>query len=216
MKKLVYVVYGLLIPGFAAAEDPIAAAATPVAQASVAVRVGGLDFQVVGPTRRLAPKEKTGPGPLIETIIPLALRVTNRTDKAVALELGSAASVCLKDAAGKELPLFSGQDGTAALPPPLVVAPGKSGDIPRTGRLRRDRDEAPLRVWGADETGFFWDYKNLKPGRYSVEIRYENAARATTSTAGPSAAPMWTGKAVTKPLAVEIVDRPMAANAPQK
>jgi hypothetical protein len=211
VKKLVFVALGLLTPGLAAADDAAAVAPKEPTQASAAVRVGGLDFQVVGPARWLAPQKKTGPHAMNDTIIPLALRITNRTDKAVALELGTTVYVCLKDAAGKELPVFGGQDGEAALPPPLVVAPGNSGDIPRPGylSLRREQDGGPLRLWGADETGFFWDYKNLKPGRYSVEIRYENAAKKTASV-GSSGAPLWTGKAVTKPLAVEIVDQPTA------
>ena len=91
-----------MIPGLAAGEESRAAVpASPVAQASAAVRVSGLDFQIVGPTRWLAPQKTTGPYASNDTIVPLALRVTNRTDKAVALELGTSIGVCLKDAAGK-------------------------------------------------------------------------------------------------------------------
>ena len=202
-KVVLLVACGLLIPGIGEADGPAAAAPQEPTQATEAVRVGGMDFQVVGPTRWLAPQKRTGPNAMNDTIIPLALRVTNRTDKAISLILGATVFVCLKDAAGKELPVFGGQDGEAALPPPLVVAPGKSSDIDRHGylSLRPERDGGPLRLWGADETGFFWDYKNLKPGKYSVEIRYENAA-------GTTAQPTWTGKVVTKPMEVEIVAQP--------
>ena len=206
-KVVLFVACGLLIPAIAEADGPAAATAPKEAmQASKAVRVGGLDFQVVGPARWLAPQQKAGPG-IPESIIPLALRVTNHNDRAANLWLPGCVHVCLKDAAGKELPVFGGMDGTAASPPPVLIAPGKSPDIPRNGRLHRERDSDSLVFWGADEDGFFWEFHKLKPGHYSVEIRYENTRDEIRLGNKSPITVLWVGKAVTNPLAIEIVDQ---------
>ncbi len=205
---------GLLIARLAAADGPSATTPKEATQASKAVRVGGLDFQVVAATRWLVPpREKVKLG-IPTTTISLALRVTNHNDRAANLWLPGCVHVCLKDAAGKELPVFGGADGRAASPPPVLIAPDKSADISRDGRLHRERDSDALVFWGADEDGFFWEFHNLKPGRYSVEIRYENTRDEIRLGNKSPITVLWVGKATTKPLAVEIVDQPAAANGP--
>ncbi len=154
-------------------------------KASQPVQVNGVEFQVVA-QRVWTLNDGTS--------IPLALKITNRTDKALQFNLFDTVSVIFKDASGKQLKIDGGRD-RSAMPAPLLVEKGQSGTIDRTAKL--ERKDKGYRLTGPDGAGGIWWFDDLKAGTYSVSIGYEN----TQALAG------WVGKVVTKELAVEIVEK---------
>ncbi len=183
----------------APATQPSTQRATGDIKESEAVRVNGLDFQIVAPVVWMMPVEKE------ETPIPLVLKVTNHTDKAVTLNLFDTITISMKDAAGKELRIDGGRDGTTPCPP-LIVEKGQNGTVDRSAKLQPlDGKLGQFRLIGSDGAGGIWYFDGLKPGKYTISMAYEN------TKAGPEDAPNWVGKATTKELTVEITDKSAAS-----
>ncbi len=169
------------------------------------VQEGGVDFQIVTPAVWLLDEGAS---------IPLALKITNRTDKALQFNLLHTVTVRMKDAAGKELRIDSGRKATT-VPAPLLVGKGQSGSIGRGGVFKAT--DTGFRLTGLEETGGFWYFEGLKPGKYTVSIAYASpqavvAAFIKNNTVGND--PFWIGEIVTKWLTVEILEKPVGTTQP--
>ena len=200
MNKLAWIAFLLLlISGFTAIQ-------AQTTRTTEAVTVNGLEFQVVGVTTWTIPDGKT------RTSIPLALKVTNKSDNDFHLEHYGNVLVSMKDAAGNDIPCGGGADGLMAAQPPLLIAKGQSVSIDRTASLGPDpQHKGAWQLLGGNETRAWWEFDNLNPGKYTP-LCYVNEKNNQTERGDP-AAPIWTGKAVTKELAVEIV-QPAAKDKP--
>lgn len=164
------------------------------------VQAGDADFQIVAPAVWVRLKE---------TAIPLALKITNRADKARQFNLYDTVTICIKDANGHELPLGGGRRETLQ-PRPLLVEKDQSGTIDREAQLKQ-QDKA-FRLTGSDGAGGVWWFDGLKAGKYTVSIAYESTQAAADNLVKNGKAddgPFWIGKVVTKELAIEIVDEPV-------
>ena len=174
------------------------AATQPALKESEAVQVNGLDFQLVAQVVWVTPAEKQ------ETTVPLKLKVTNQTDKAVTLNFVDTLTVELKDADGKALRIEGGLRDHAFDRPLVTVDKGQSFTEDRTARLQPLVNKpGQFRLIGPDGVGSHWYFDGLKPGKYTLCIGYENK-NATN----------WVGKATTEELAIEVTDKP-ALQAPR-
>lgn len=178
-----------------AAGDPSAKPAAPVQEG---FRVNGLSFEVLAPAVVLTPEDAK------PTPVSLSLKVTNGTDAPVTLNVFDTITIHMNDAAGKELRIDGGRDGTRKVPP-VVVEKGKSVTVERNAELKLlDGKPGQYRLIGSDGAGGIWYFDGLKVGTYSLAMVYEN------SLASPKDAPYWVGKASTKEATVEISDKPSA------
>ncbi len=185
----------------------------PTPQASKPVRVNGAEFQVIAPLIWRIPMSEQP-----TTFIPLELRVSNHSDKALQLNLGDC--VHLKDAVGNELSIQ--RDGDSDFPfKPVVVAKTKSARIDRHATLSVGATEGTFRLSGADGLAGVWFFDDLLPGQYTLFMTYENTAEASEQTVkayGPLATdpkdvPFWSGKVTTEELTIEITDTTVLAAA---
>lgn len=199
MRYISLVVFlGVTLNSMALAETPVT---QPALKETDPVRVNGLDFQLVASVVWVTPAEKH------ETTIPLKLKVTNQTDKAVQLDLFDTLNIQMKDAEGTELRMVATRDRSFR-PNPLTVDKGQIGTIDRTAKLQPlDEKLGQVRLVGSDGAGGIWYFDGLKPGKHTVRITYQNAE------AGTKDVPIWVGKATTNELTVEIADT-QAPNTP--
>lgn len=65
----------------------------------------------------------------------------------------------------------------------------------------------------SDGAGGSWWFEGLQAGRYALSIVYENTLASDIKTAGPA---LWTGKATTKEIAIEILQAPPASTQPAR
>ncbi len=179
------------------------AATQPGVKESEAVRVNGLDFQIVAPMIWIIPAEKQA------TAIPLALKVTNHTEKDVRLSLMDTIDINLKDAAGNYVGRSGARDDTKS-PAPLLIGKGQSASVTENAKLvHAGGKPGTVSLTYQDDTGTVWYYDDLRPGKYTLSASYAN--EGLDKDAGP---PLWVGKATTKELAIEISDRvPATASA---
>lgn len=213
-KANLFLAIGIILAGinYARAAGPATQPTTqPALQESAAVRVNGLDFQIVTPAVWVPPAPKK------VTTIPLQLKVTNHTGKPVQLDLFDKLMIQMHDASGKEVPIDGGRNGTCPCPP-LIIAKEQSGTVDRTAKLKPSSNHpGSFRLIGSDGAGGIWYFDGLAAGKYTIRMTYENDPEAphhaTAQAAGADAPPVWVGKAVTKDLAVEIAD-PKSAHQP--
>jgi hypothetical protein len=211
----------LLIQGFAWADAPATQSATqPALKETEAVRVNGLDFQVVTPEVWLTPAEKK------ETTIPLKLKITNQTGNAVGLVLNlfDTINISLKDSAGNVMPIGDRRNATSPCPP-MLLAQNQSDIVDRTAQLQPMADKpGQFCLTGSDGAGGVWSCNGLKPGRYTLSMTYDK------TQSGPKVrreVPVgtglgveekdtsdWVGKATTKELTIEITDKPPVSSKP--
>lgn len=188
-----------------------AAAAKPALTVSDAIRVNGLDFQIVGVPFWPTPAAGTG------SKIPLVLKLTNHTDGAVQVNMSDTIHVRMKDAAGKEVASRWIERGTIETPRPLLLAKGKSATIDHASTLYPDSQrEGLLELDCPPVSGGTLCFNGLKPGSYSVYFTCENKEKLPAGIkpiVDPQQAPFWIGKAVSKELAVTIADRPAGPKA---
>ena len=106
----------------------------PTTRASQAVVVNGLDFQTVGVATWNTPTDQT------PTPIPLALKITNQSDKDCRLVIYGNVQITLKDDAGNELHL----NRLGAMP--LAALGCRSCYLPaKTGLWTSPRNSVPIR-----------------------------------------------------------------------
>lgn len=192
------------------ASKPAASQPTNSPRDSQPVQVNGVDFQIVARTVWVLPDGNA------VTSIPLALKITNHSDKALQFDLCDTVSVHVRDASGKELNILVrlADQLKDQLIRPLLVDKGQSVTIDRTAKLKLEGKAYDLS--GPDGAGGVWSFVDLKPGRCTVSFAYEStqaAADILKKTLPLGNDPFWIGKVTTKDLAVEILDRPVNANA---
>jgi uncharacterized protein (TIGR03067 family) len=165
---------------------------------SRAVRVDGLEFVALSPVG-VAPAPVGG----IRTQVELGLRVTNVSDKPVALGTFDVIRPRLHTADGKELRMDGGRDGLPKDTPPALLAAGASWTWKAQAKLQWMNDRSSLRLYGSDRRGLaeFWSFSPLKPGMYQLAIEYTNRNPKQDDTA------LWVGTATTKEVEFEIEPR---------
>jgi RNA polymerase sigma factor (sigma-70 family) len=165
---------------------------------SKAVRVEGLEFVALAPVG-ISPAPVGG----IRDQIDLGLRVTNVSDKPVALCTSDVIEPRLVTADGKEVRLDRGRDGEPRPLPPAMLAPGASWTWQAQANLCWAKDATTLRLYGPDGRGVagFWSFAPLKEGKYRLAIEYANSNPKQDDVS------LWVGKATTEEVAFEIVPR---------
>jgi hypothetical protein len=161
-----------------------------------------------------APPTWTLPAPGAKTRIELGLKVTNNSDKPIQFNVFDTISISLKDANGKEARARFMRDSTF-VPPALTINKGDAALVFRDATL----DGATLS--GQDGSGGVWTIDGVKPGTYTLLIRYacdEKAwaplkNRRATAVVDPKAVPFYVGTATTKDLAIEVTPPAPAAAA---
>ena len=179
----------------------------PIAAATDPVRENGIEFQAVVQARWPIPAAGE------KTEIQLGLKVTNRTEKVVQINLFDTVQIVLKDATGRSLPIQGGRDRTT-YPDPRILAPAEAGTIARNASLEWLKNGDGLRIIGRDGTGGIWYIDGLKAGKYALSFEYENTeqmVRDLPNRPAPhaidlKAGPYWYGKVKTKEAEVEIVE----------
>lgn len=187
------------------ASGPAASQPTTSPRESEPVQQNGVDFQVV--TQRVWVLDGGTP-------VPLALKITNRTDKALQFNHYDAVIVHIKDAAGKELEMSRWRRAIAT-GKPLLVETDQSGTIAPTATLKRT--DRGFGLHGSDGAGGGWLIDGFKAGTYSISIAYANtqeAADRLKKTIPVGDDPFWIGKVTTKELTVEVVEKPVATTQP--
>jgi RNA polymerase sigma factor (sigma-70 family) len=158
---------------------------------SKAVRAGGVDFQAMVQGKIIAP----APGGT--EAVDLGLRITNHGDKPLVFSLFFTVQPILRSADGK---MFgrgkrSHQGGFR-----INVEKRESETFYRRARLEWRKD-GTLRLVAVDGVGLVWWFDGVKPGKYWLSYKYENA---TPSEGGQ---PLWVGSATTQEAAFEILPR---------
>jgi uncharacterized protein (TIGR03067 family) len=157
---------------------------------SEAVRVQGLSFVA------LVPKGVSRLGE-----VDLGLRVTNVSDKPVALSVNDVISIRLVSLAGERTGMNRGRDGLPRPKPPVMLQPGDSWRWRSGARLvRAGGDRSTIQLEGPDGRGVagFWWFAAMKEGKYRLSIEYAN------SNARQGEVALWVGKATTKEVEFEI------------
>jgi hypothetical protein len=165
---------------------------------STAVRVEGLSFVVAAPERISVPPV----GGLYN--IDFELRVTNVSDKPLALRTFDVIRPRLYTADGKELGMEVGRNGTPRPWSPELLAPGASWKwFQHQVLLGWTKDRATLRLAGPDGRGVAgsWSFTTLKEGKYRLAIEYSNSDPKQGDVS------LWVGKATTNEVQFEIVPR---------
>jgi RNA polymerase sigma factor (sigma-70 family) len=165
---------------------------------SKAVRVDGLEFVALAPVG-------VGPAPVggIRDRTDLALRVTNVSDKPLALGTFDVIRPRLYTADGKELRMDGGRDGLPKATPPAMLAPGASWTWRAEANLRWMKDRNTLQLDGPDGRGVagFWSFPVGKEGKFRFAVEYAN------SNAKQGDVALWVGKGTTEQVDFEIVFR---------
>jgi RNA polymerase sigma-70 factor (ECF subfamily) len=164
---------------------------------SEAVRVEGLSFVALAPKRTLTPLAGG------TRDLDLGLRVTNVSDKPLALSGFDVIRPRLYAAGGKELEMNSGRNGLPRPPAPAVLAPGASWTWRPEARLEwAAGDISILLLRGPDGRGVdgSWWF-TVKEGKYRLAVEYAN------SNARQNDVSLWVGRATTKEVEFEIVTR---------
>jgi RNA polymerase sigma factor (sigma-70 family) len=165
---------------------------------SKAVRVDGLEFVALAPVG-VAPAPVGG----IRDQIDLGLRVTNVSDKPLALSTFDVIRPRLYTADGKELRMDGGRDGQPRPTPPAILAAGASWTWRAQANLRWMKDRNTLMLDGPDGHGVagFWSFSPLKEGKYRFAVEHANSNARQDDVA------LWVGKAATEKVDFEIVFR---------
>jgi hypothetical protein len=180
----------------------LAPAASAAAEAPPAT---GVTFEAVAPERWVTPARGQ------DAKFDLGLRITNSTAKDLAFSLFDTVRPVLATAAGKELPLDGGRDGTR-IPKPLIVKAGQTGTAVYPGTFSLPANKKHPRIVVNDQTGGVWVYHDLAPGAYTLAFEYRNDApaagkmpRSASQAAGlPPDTTVWTGRASTAPIKVVV------------
>jgi RNA polymerase sigma factor (sigma-70 family) len=168
------------------------------------VRVGGLEFVTLAPKRVHAPKVGA------TSDFDLGLRVTNVTDKPIALRSFDVIRPQLYAVSGKRVArvgLDMGRDGTPKPTPPAMLEPGASWTWEPKATLSWSNDRAALRLSGPDGRGVpgFWMFGPLSITEGFLGFRYRLAVEYANDSAKQGDVALWTGKATTAEVEFEIL-----------
>jgi RNA polymerase sigma factor (sigma-70 family) len=155
------------------------------------VRVGGVDFQAVAHGKIIAP----APGGT--EAADLGLRITNHGVKPLVFSLFFTVQPILRSADGK---MFGRGRRSHQAYLRINVDKGESKTFYRRARVE-SRKDGTLRLVAVDGVGLVWWFDGVKPGKYWLSYKYENA---TPTERGQ---PLWVGSATTQEAAFEILPR---------
>lgn len=178
--------FGLVVP-LAAGQAVGEKAKDSSRQYSKPVRVGGVDFEVVAETVWRRPAEIYGVGEAN-----VGLRISNRSDKDFAFDLGDNLRVSLKPADGPEL--VSGPVPKRFLPKPLKVAAGKSETVTLPTHLFHTRSRQVC-LGLESNSGWDWLTRDVLPGKYRLGVSFENKRKGNDA---------WLGKMQTETLEIQV------------
>ena len=99
---------------------------------------------------------------------------------------------------------------------PLLVDRDQSGTVDRTAKLEHlSEKQGQLRLIGSDGIGGFWYIDGLKKGKHTIRILYKNNKTAQDIGTPEADGRIWSGKATTRELTIEITDNaPASASSP--
>jgi RNA polymerase sigma factor (sigma-70 family) len=166
------------------------------ANESKPVRVEGLEFTAIAPTRAAAPP----PGG--KTDADIGMRVVNVSEKSLVLTTFDVMRLRLITPDGKEMdPQMRARKDTPKITPPVTLAPGDHWDWRPQASLQWTTDRATLMLTGPDGRGVAgeWSFTSLHPGRYRLVVEYVNTTMEETQV------PNWVGTAATEPVDFEVV-----------
>ncbi|MCA9412608.1 MAG: hypothetical protein KC944_15445 [Candidatus Omnitrophica bacterium] len=144
--------------------------------------------------------------------------IQNSTDETITLVIANHGShpvyfnrfdtfrLALKTESGEEILFDGGRDGTRAAPTvsPLIE-PGATHEIVFPANLVPSPNGSEFRLSGTEPFGGIWYFDGLTEGEYFLQGIYEN----DRSKIGDWE-PVWTGKARTRPIQIEIRQSPEA------
>jgi hypothetical protein len=133
-----------------------------------------------------------------ETKFEIGLRITNRTNQDINIDLFDTVRPVLKDGQGRELPLDGGRDKTS-IPKPIEVKAGQNDTVFYAARLSVPEGKKHPRLVVDDRTGGIWVYHDLAPGRYTLGLEYAHPPAGRVAQPG-----RWVGATTTAPAAFEI------------
>jgi len=182
----------LVAAGGSADVDEVAGAEQ---RASEAVVVGGVAFIATSPATWRIPQ------PDSQTVLTLALHMTNRTDSDLRFNLMDSAVIELNSVKGRSLRSFTVHHAARAAPlvAPLLH-PGETYLFEFAAELEPSGNDGTPRLQWVDPSGAIGFIEGLEAGDYGLSFRYSNSL----SRAGEFDR-IWTGDAEAGPLRVEIV-----------
>jgi hypothetical protein len=133
-----------------------------------------------------------------ETKFEIGLRITNRTNQDISIDLFDTVRPVLKDGQGRELPLDGGRNGTR-IPKPIEVKAGQNETVLYAARLSVPEGKKHPRLVVDDRTGGIWVYHDLAPGRYTLGLEYAHPPAGRVAQPG-----RWVGATTTAPAAFEV------------
>ena len=134
---------------------------------SKAVRVNDVDFQaVIDPACRIPAAGAKEP-------VNLGLRVSNRGEKTLLLNLFDTLRLALQAADGEVIP-YQWRRFRTSWPPPIVLGRGETKTIKLDAWLEWTKEGTVLSLAGTDQTGGFWRFDGLAAGKYRFHCEYEN------------------------------------------
>jgi RNA polymerase sigma factor (sigma-70 family) len=155
------------------------------------VRAGGVDFQAV------VQGKVTAPAPGGTEAVDLGLRITNRGAKPLVFSLFFTVQPVLRSADGK---MFGRGRRSHQVYHRVQVDRGESKTFYRRARLEWRKD-GTLRLVTVDGVGLVWWFDGVRPGKYWLSYKYENA------TPKERGQPLWVGSVTTREAAFEILPR---------
>ena len=159
---------------------------------AIADAKSGVVMAVVMP-ERIAVPPRDG-----EAKFEIGLRITNRTNQDISIDLFDTVRPVLKDGQGRELPLAGGRDKTS-IPKPVEVKAGQNDTVLYAARLSVPEGKKHPRLVVDDRTGGIWVYHDLAPGRYTLGLEYAHPPAGGVAQPG-----RWVGATTTAPAAFEV------------
>ncbi|MGA2498657.1 MAG: hypothetical protein ABSH20_13005, partial [Tepidisphaeraceae bacterium] len=174
----------------------------------------GADFEAVTQAKWVVP-------PLGgKTTIELGLKVTNRTEKMMQINVFDTVQIYMDDLQGLPLDCVKSRDATF-IPDPLLLKSGESQIISRKATLEWVENARGLRLVGSDGAGGHWHFDIPQPGKYPLRFTCVNnedrlksvLARPAKHAIDPKEAPFWMGKVTAPEMTAEVVELPAQAPA---
>lgn len=174
-------------------------------QTSEAITEKSAEFQTVTRPQWMIPAAGA------KSEVQIGMRVTNRTNTWMQINVFDTVDVVVQDSQGMSLRGGKGRTRTHA-PDPVILEARESRTIYRNARLEWSPDAKILRLTGSDGAGGTWYFDDVKLGKYTLHLICENdeekvksiLARPANHLIGANEAPFWMGNVTTKELGVEI------------
>lgn len=153
-------------------------------------------FRVQAPPIVTTPAPDSEPSP-----VPLALIIENTSNRPIRYPLLDSIHISLTEAeSGRVLPPEGGRDGIQPAATLTNAIPmGESYEIRFRARLEYVKNTETFRLAWSDDFGGIWSIEGLRPGKYQLQIAYENHREYPREDVA-----VWTGSAVTAPRAIEV------------